>query len=160
MAKVEWSAGIDSVSGALSKPGTNPQHSCAKMLLGTHRVAATTNPNCNRLYLRKKVKRSTPVTADEQAARTRFAAVARAVLARKQDLPKIAGDLAAFNAQKDNANGDDEKRVLAERRHKLSHSDQDDRKLRCDEKDGFLVESQKSKVERKELRLGASLNFL
>ena len=38
MAKVEWSAGIDSVSGALSKPGTNPQHSCAKMLLGTHRT--------------------------------------------------------------------------------------------------------------------------
>ncbi|MBO6074458.1 MAG: hypothetical protein J6P74_04920 [Paludibacteraceae bacterium] len=105
MAKVEWSAGIDSVSGALSKPGSNPQHSCAKMLLGTHRVAATTNPNCNRLYLRKKVKRSTPVTADEQAQRTRFATVARMVQARKQDLTKIAGDLAAFNAQKDNANG-------------------------------------------------------
>ena len=33
MAKVEWSAGIDSVSGALSKPGKNGQHSCAKMLL-------------------------------------------------------------------------------------------------------------------------------
>ena len=59
MAKVEWSAGIDHVSGALSKPGKNGQHSCAKMLLGTHRVAATENPNCNRLYLRKKVERST-----------------------------------------------------------------------------------------------------
>ena len=41
MAKVEWSAGIDSVSGALSKPGKNGQHSCSKMLLGTHRVAAS-----------------------------------------------------------------------------------------------------------------------
>ena len=51
MAHVEWSAGIDSVSGALSKPGKNGQHSCAKMLLGTHRVAATENPNCNRVYL-------------------------------------------------------------------------------------------------------------
>ena len=40
MAKVEWSAGIDHVSGALSKPGKNGQHSCNKMLLGTHRVAA------------------------------------------------------------------------------------------------------------------------
>ena len=105
MAHVEWSAGIDSVSGALSKPGKNGQHSCSKMLLGTHRVAATTSSDCNRLYLRKKVKRSTPVTADEQAQRTRFATVARAVQARKQDLTKIAGDLAAFNAQKDNANG-------------------------------------------------------
>ena len=105
MAKVEWSAGIDSVSGALSKPGKNGQHSCSKMLLGTHRVAATTSSDCNRLYLRKKVKRSTPVTADEQAQRTRFATVARAVQARKQDLTMIAGDLAAFNAQKDNANG-------------------------------------------------------
>ena len=54
MAKVEWSAGIDHVSGALSKPGKNPQHSCNKMLLGTHRTAATTNPNCNRLFLRQK----------------------------------------------------------------------------------------------------------
>ena len=105
MASVVWSAGIDSASGALSKPSKSGQHSCSKMLLGAHRVAATTSSDCNRLYLRKKVKRSTPVTADEQAARTRFAAVARAVLARKQDLTKIAGDLAAFNAQKDNANG-------------------------------------------------------
>ena len=37
MAKVQWSTGIDHVSGALSKPGKNPQHSCTQMLLGTHR---------------------------------------------------------------------------------------------------------------------------
>ena len=105
MAKVEWSAGIDSVSGALSKPGKNGQHSCAKMLLGTHRVAATMSSDCNRLYLRKKVKRSTPVTADEQLVRTRFAAVSRAVAQRRNDLSKIPTDLAAFNAQKDSPNG-------------------------------------------------------
>jgi hypothetical protein len=70
MAKVEWSAGIDSVSGALSKPSKSGQHSCNKMLLGTHRVAATTSNKCNRLYLRKKVERSTEPTADELAART------------------------------------------------------------------------------------------
>ena len=101
MAKVEWSAGIDHVSGALSKPGKNGQHSCAKMLLGTHRVAATTNPECNRLYLRKKVVRSTPVSTDELQARDRFTAVSLAVVARQKDLSKINADIAAFKAQKD-----------------------------------------------------------
>ena len=105
MAKVEWSAGIDSVSGALSKPGKNGQHSCAKMLLGTHRVAATENPNCNRVYLRKKVKRSTPLTSNELDARARFSAVAAAVKARKSDLMKITQDQIDFKAQKDTAGG-------------------------------------------------------
>ena len=105
MAKVEWSAGIDSVSGALSKPGSNPQHSCNKMLLGTHRVAATENPNCNRLFLRKKVKRSTPLTSNELDARARFRAVAAAVKARTSDLSQITNDQIAFAAQKDTADG-------------------------------------------------------
>lgn len=105
MAHVEWSAGIDSVSGALAKPGKNPQHSCAKMLLGTHRKAATTNPNCNRLFLRKKVKRSTPVTGDEIAARTRFTAVTQAVSARRKDMSKITADQEAFIAQKNQPGG-------------------------------------------------------
>ena len=105
MAKVEWSAGIDSVSGALSKPGKNGQHRCAKMLLGTHRVAETENPNCNRVYLRKKVTRSTPVTTKEMRIRVRFAAVAAAVAARKDSLEFASSDQAAFLAQKDSANG-------------------------------------------------------
>ena len=105
MAKVEWSAGIDSVSGALSKPGKNGQHSCAKMLLGTHRVAATENPNCNRLYLRKKTQRSTAPSTRELYARVRFAAVAAAVSDRSQDLSKITQDQQAFIAQKDLAGG-------------------------------------------------------
>ena len=105
MAHVEWSAGIDSVSGALSKPGKNGQHSCAKMLLGTHRVAATENPNCNRVYLRKKVKRSTSLTSNELDARARFAAVAAAVKARKSDLNSITTDQINFAAQKDTAGG-------------------------------------------------------
>lgn len=105
MAKVEWSAGIDSVSGALSKPGSNPQHSYNKMLLGTHRVAATENPNCNRLFLRKKVKRSTPLTSNELDARARFSAVAAAVKARKSDLSQITQDQIDFKAQKDTADG-------------------------------------------------------
>ena len=105
MAKVEWSAGIDSVSGALSKPGSNPQHSCNKMLLDTHRLAATENPNCNRLFLRKKVKRSTALTSNELDARARFSAVAAAVKARKSDLSQITNDQIDFKAQKDTADG-------------------------------------------------------
>ena len=105
MAKVEWSAGIDSVSGALAKPGSNPQHSCEKMLLGTHRVAATENPNCNRVYLRKKVKRSTAVTSNELDARTCFSEVAQAVSTRRKDLSKISQDQIAFKEQKDTAGG-------------------------------------------------------
>ena len=105
MAKVEWSAGIDSVSGALSKPGKNGQHTCAKMLLGTHRIAATESPDCNRLYLRKKVKRSTPLTSNELDARARFSAVSAAVKARKSDLNKITTDQQNFAAQKDTTGG-------------------------------------------------------
>ena len=101
MAKVEWSAGIDSVSGALSKPGKSGQHSCNKMLLGTHRVAETTNPNCNRVYIRKKVERSTAPSADELEARQRFKIVSQAVATRSKDLSKITADKAAFLAQKD-----------------------------------------------------------
>ena len=105
MAKVEWSAGIDSVSGALAKPGNNPQHSCQKMLLGTHRTAATTNPNCNRLFLRKKVQRSTAPSTDEIIARERFATVSAAVADRRKDLTKITTDQIAFKAQKDTPGG-------------------------------------------------------
>ena len=105
MAKVEWSAGIDSVSGALAKPGNNPQHSCQKMLLGTHRTAATTSKNCNRLYLRKPIKINVAQTEDAINARNRFSAVSRAVKSRRKDLSHMAQDLAAFQAQKDNSNG-------------------------------------------------------
>jgi hypothetical protein len=101
MAKVVWSAGIDSVSGALSKPGKSGQHSCNKMLLGTHRVAATENPNCNRIYIRKKVERSTAPTSRELAIRERFATVSRAVHERAIDLTRMSADKAAFIAQKD-----------------------------------------------------------
>ncbi len=105
MAKVEWSAGIDHVSGALSKPSKSGQHSCTKMLLGTHRVAATESKDCNRLYLRKKVERSTPLSDKELAARARFTAVQAAVKTRANDLSKIAQDQEDFVAQKDTAGG-------------------------------------------------------
>ena len=105
MAKVEWSAGIDSVSGALSKPSKSGQHSCTKMLLGTHRVAPTESDQCNRLYLRKKAKRSTDLSEDEVNARLRFATVRAAVKARAKNLTTITADQEAFEAQRNLSTG-------------------------------------------------------
>ena len=105
MAKVTYSAGIDSVSGALSKPSKSGQHSCSKMLLATHRVAATASNQRNRLYLRTKVDRTTPLTSKELDARARFIAVAAAVKARKEDLSQITTDQINFASQKDQAGG-------------------------------------------------------
>ena len=105
MAKVNWSAGIDSVSGALAKPTKSGHHNCEKMLLGTHRVAATTSDTCNRVYIRRKVERSTTPKAKELAARSRFTEVSAMVRTRSKDLMKIAEDQAAFLAQKDLAGG-------------------------------------------------------
>ena len=105
MAKVVWSAGIDSVSGALAKPSKSGQHSCSKMLLGTHRVAATTSNECNRIYIRRKAKRSTDPTSDELLARARFTAVGNAVRLRQKDLMQINQDQTAFLAQRDTAGG-------------------------------------------------------
>ena len=108
MAIVKWAPGIEAVSGALKKINKKSQHAAdQQMLLATHRVATTTNPNCTRLYLRgiESVTRSTPVTADEQVVRNRFAQVARAVAQRRNDLSKVPTDLANFNAQQDNPNG-------------------------------------------------------
>ena len=105
MAKVVYSAGIDHVSGALSKPSKNGQHSCEKMLLATHRVAATESSDCNRIYLRSKVERSTPLSQLEEAARLRFTEVAQAVKLRAKDLNKMTQDQEAFAAQRDTAAG-------------------------------------------------------
>ena len=104
MAKVEWSAGIDHVSGALAKPGKG-QHSCKKMLLGTHRTAPTESSDCNRVYIRKNEKRSTSPSAKELNARNRFTEVRAMVATRKADLTKVTADQAAFIAQKDTAEG-------------------------------------------------------
>ena len=105
MAKVEWSAGIDSVSGALAKPSKSGQHSCTKMLLGTHRTAPTTSNKCNRLYLRKPQKYVLPQTEDAINARNRFTAVSGMVKTRRRDLSKMVADQQAFIAQKDTPGG-------------------------------------------------------
>ena len=108
MAKVEYADAIKTVSGALTKINKKSPHAGdQKMVLATHRVAETTNPNCSRIYLRglSSVSRSTAPSADELAARARFAAVAAAVAARRQNLSQVATDQAAFAAQKDQPGG-------------------------------------------------------
>ena len=105
MAKVVWMSGIEYVSGALCKCGKKGQHTHDKMLLATHRRAATTNPDCNRLYVRSQVTRKTAPTEDELFARIRFTAVAAMVRTRSRDLSKISQDQMAFIAQKDLAGG-------------------------------------------------------
>ena len=107
MAIVKWAKGIDFVSGLLSKrPKKGTPHSeHSNALLATHRVAETTSPDCNRLYLRKKIKRRTMPSNDEIAARDKFAAVSRMVVARSKSLSTLSSDQAAYAAQKELSGG-------------------------------------------------------
>ena len=107
MGKVVYSVGIDHVSGAMAKPVVKQGHSCGSYLIGTHRVAETTNPNCNRIYIRPAdtYKRGSAPSADELAAREKFTTVSAKVAARAKDLTKMAADKAAFIAQKDVTGG-------------------------------------------------------
>ena len=107
MGKVQYAPGIEFVKGALAKAKKKEGHLCGDYLIGTHREAPTTNPNCTRLYVRKSTSyvRETDPSQDELAARERFAAVSRAVAARKKSLATLATDQAAFLAQKDQPNG-------------------------------------------------------
>ena len=75
------------------------------MLLATHRTAPTCSNDCNRLYMQKKAKRTTPVTADELKAKARFTAVEAMVRARKNDLSHMSEDQVNFAEQKNLANG-------------------------------------------------------
>ena len=107
MAYVKWNSAINYVKGALTKPKKEDGHTHGDYLIGTHREAATTNPNCTRAYVKgaDAYKRSTPVTADELAQRLRFKTVARAVAARAKNLQSVQEDSVNFNAQKDEPNG-------------------------------------------------------
>ena len=75
------------------------------MLLGTHRTAPTESNKCNRLYLRKPVKRSTALSEDEINNRNRFRAVSQMVKARKKDLTYISDDQMDFAAQRNTPGG-------------------------------------------------------
>ena len=107
MGKFTYSPGIQYVKGSLAKPKKIDGHNHGDYLIGTHREAATENPNCTRLYIRKAdaYERSTPLSEREQLARSRFSAVAALVKARKGNLQTLSQDQAAFQAQKDLADG-------------------------------------------------------
>ena len=107
MGKVTYSPGIEYVQGALAKAKKKDGHICGDYLIGTHRTAATQNPNCTRLYIRKgaSYERTSPLTSQELDARARFSAVAAAVKARKSDLSQITQDQINFAAQKDQPDG-------------------------------------------------------
>ena len=91
MGKVKYSEGIDYVQGSLAKPKVKDGHKCGSYLIGTHRVAATTNPECTRLYVR---------SADTYV-RTTAPSAEHMVSVRKKDLSKINQDIADFKAQKE-----------------------------------------------------------
>ena len=103
MANVKWNSAINYVKGALTKPKKEDGHSHGDYLIGTHREAATTNPNCTRAYVKPAdaYVRRTPVSSDETLARTRFGAIGRAVQLRKKNLSLVATDVANFKAQKE-----------------------------------------------------------
>ena len=108
MAKAKvGAAGIEYIQGAMKRPKKVNGHNHGNYMVMTHRSAPTQNPNCQRIYTfdADRYDRTTPISADEAAARLRFATVAAMVKQRKADLTKIAADQANFMAQKDLPNG-------------------------------------------------------
>ena len=105
MAKVEWQAGIDYVSGALCKCGKKEPHKHGRMLLATHRRAATTSDSCNRIYLRDESNFVKSNSTEAMWARQRFQAIAEMVYNRSRDLTHISQDQMDFMAQRNNPRG-------------------------------------------------------
>ena len=108
MAKVKVGpAGIETISGALKRPKKLNGHNHGNYLVAVHRQAASTNPNCQRLYSfdADRYKRSTDPSAKELLIRARFNAVSKAVALRRKDLMQINQDNTAFLAQRDTAGG-------------------------------------------------------
>ena len=107
MAKVTYAVGIDTVSGALSKPTKKDGHKCGTYLIGTHRQAESLNDDCSRLYIKKHnaYDRSTPVSADEIEIRSLFSRRAAWVKARSKSLTTLTQDQLAYQAQKDEPGG-------------------------------------------------------
>ena len=105
MAKVVWQSGIEYVSGALCKCGKKEPHKHSRMLLATHRKAATTSDSCNRIYLRGETNIQISNSADSVWARQRFKTVAGMVRQRSMDPSKFAQDQMDFIAQRNNPRG-------------------------------------------------------
>ena len=89
------------------KPQKKNGHKCGNYMIATHRTAPTTNPNCQRIYVKPSdaFQRTTPVKETELLARVRFATVRAAVNTRMHDASKKVADQQAFLAQRDLAGG-------------------------------------------------------
>ena len=100
-------AGIETISGAMKRPKKMNGHNHGNYLVAVHRTAATENPNCQRVYSfdADRYKRTTPISVNEQLARTRFLNVQAAVKARAKNLSTLTDDQAAFEEQKNTAGG-------------------------------------------------------
>ncbi|MBR6830195.1 MAG: hypothetical protein IKM83_06245 [Paludibacteraceae bacterium] len=108
MAKAKvGAAGIEYIQGAMKRPKKVNGHNHGNYLVMTHRTAPTQNPNCQGIYTfdSDRYERTGTPSANELAARARFAAVGAMVAERKDDLQHISSDQAAFIAQKDTAGG-------------------------------------------------------
>lgn len=105
MAKIMYAAGIEKVSGALTKINTKSKHADDQnMFLATHRVAETQSKTCSRAYYRKKNNlpwQSNPALSNETIEqRSIFTHAVQAIKQRKGDLMSISADQAAYNALK------------------------------------------------------------
>ena len=108
MAKAKvGAAGIEYIQGALKRPKKQDGHNHGNYLVATHRTAATTSKDCQRLYTfdADRYVRTAPLSTKELQARNRFRAVAAMVKERAGDLMAITQDQVDFLAQKDLANG-------------------------------------------------------
>ena len=106
MGKVTYSPGIQYVQGSLSKPKKKDGHNHGDYLIGTHRTAPTTNPECTRIYIRKA---DTYVhenfTARQLESQARLAQASAATKTRLNNISTIQADREAFEAQKNLAGG-------------------------------------------------------
>ena len=105
--KLKLTPGFETASGAVVRPKKVDGHNHGNYLILQHRVAPTTNPNCQRMYIKSAdaYERKTPLSSRELLARSRFTTVASAVATRAKDVTKITQDQQAFKAQKDLPNG-------------------------------------------------------
>jgi len=107
MAYVTLSGQFETASGSWKKPKKVNGHNHGNYVISQHRVAETTNPNCNRAYSpgAQTYVRSSALSQTEKANRIRFKTVAAAVAARRQDLSKMTTDQENFLAQRNEPNG-------------------------------------------------------
>lgn len=106
MAKILMAAGIEIVSGAVTRIDTKGNHVFdGNMFLFTHRKAETTNKVCQRAYYRKinslPWQKSLSVDIEAQRVRTAFGNGATAVNTRRGNLTLVAADQAQYHAIED-----------------------------------------------------------